>query len=208
MRLAIRKVVHQHRARGLPVAAGASDLLVVRLDAAGQRQVHHRADVGLVHAHPEGDGRDHYVELSPEKRGLHLVANVGREPRVVGLDEVVAAQLVGHGLGHLACGRVDDRRQPPGTVEPLAGARGPLSGRNFERLQRKVVPAKPVDEEACLCAHAQLLDDVPLHHRGCCRGERDNRRRAQHRKAFPQQPVIGPEVVAPLRDAVGFVDGQ
>ena len=54
----------------------------------------------------------------------------------------------------------------------------------------------------------QLRDDVVLH-AWCRRGsERDDRRRAQQRKALAEHPVSRTKVVSPLRDAVGLVDGD
>ena len=68
----------------MAVAAGAADLLVVGLDGAGQRGVDDGADVGLVDAHAEGDGRDDHLELAGEEVALHALARAGVEAGVVG----------------------------------------------------------------------------------------------------------------------------
>ena len=53
----------QQQAEGVvPVAAGAADLLVVRLDRARRREVDDRAHVGAVDAHAEGVGGDDDLE--------------------------------------------------------------------------------------------------------------------------------------------------
>ncbi len=54
----------------------------------------------------------------------------------------------------------------------------------------------------------ELLQDVVLHQRRRRRRQRDHRRRPQQRQALPQHPVVGPEVVPPLRDAVRLVHGD
>ena len=76
--------VHQHGPRRLAVAAGSADLLVVPLERSGQRGVDHGADVGLVDAHPEGDGRDDDLELAREEARLDAVSLLRVEPRVIG----------------------------------------------------------------------------------------------------------------------------
>ena len=57
-------------------------------------------------------------------------------------------------------------------------------------------------------AKAELIDDVALHQRGRRRGQRDHRSRTQQRQAFVEHAVLGSKIVAPVRDAVGFVDGD
>ena len=53
---------------------------------------------------------------------------------------------------------------------------------------------------------AELLRDVVLDARRRGGGERDDGRGPQQRQPLAEQPVVGPEVVAPLRDAVRLVD--
>ena len=65
---------------GPAVAAGAADLLVVALEAAGQRGVDDRAHVRLVDAHAERDGGDDHLEPSAEEAGLHAVAGAVAMP--------------------------------------------------------------------------------------------------------------------------------
>ena len=68
-----------------------------------------------------------------------------------------------------------------------------------------LVRRKPWMKRAC-AGEAELLDDVVLHPRRGGGGERDHRRRPEQRQALAEQPVVGAEVVAPLRDAVRLVD--
>ena len=80
-------------------------------------------------------------------------------------------------------------------------------GHRVDDLHRDVRAAKAVDEPARL-HEAQLRDDVVLHHRRGRRRQRQHRGGAQLGQALAEHAVLGAEVVAPLRDAVGLVDGD
>ena len=54
----ILSVVQQQRVRGVAVAAGTADLLVVRLGTVGHVEVHHETHVRTVDAHAESDRGD------------------------------------------------------------------------------------------------------------------------------------------------------
>ena len=60
--------------------------------------------------------------------------------------------------------------------------------------------------EAPRARHAQLLDDVTLNLRGCGRGQADDRGRLQAAQPVFQHAIVGAKVMAPLGNAVGFVD--
>ena len=55
---------------------------------------------------------------------------------------------------------------------------------------------------------SQLLDDVVAHLLCCGRGVGMNARLGKPRSQLLQHPVLGPKVVAPRADAVGFVDRE
>src|SRR4051812_11223088 len=57
-------------------------------------------------------------------------------------------------------------------------------------------------------AQAELLDDVVPHAAGRARGERCKWTLWEMRTQPLQQAVIRTEFMSPLRDAVGFVDGE
>ena len=61
---------------------------------------------------------------------------------------------------------------------------------------------------AAVVAEPELRHDVLLHLGRRGRGKGDDRRGAQGLQVLPEHPVVGPEIMAPLRDAVGFVDGD
>ena len=69
---------------GLAVAAGAAGFLVVALDGAGQVQVGDEAHIGLVDAHPEGDGGDHHDAVLAQEAVLVGGPLFGAHARVVG----------------------------------------------------------------------------------------------------------------------------
>ena len=109
VRAAVGIGVHQDRRARAAVAAGAADLLVVAFHAAGQRGVDDGADVRLVDAHAEGDGRDDDVELAREEIGLHLFAARGRPgPRGTAAAAKSRCSSSASFSASAARGRVDD----------------------------------------------------------------------------------------------------
>lgn len=66
MDFSIDEGVEEHCSRGLPVASGSADFLVVLFDAAGEGSVDYSADVGFVDAHAEGDCGYDYFQFSRE----------------------------------------------------------------------------------------------------------------------------------------------
>jgi hypothetical protein len=63
-------------------------------------------------------------------------------------------------------------------------------------------------DEAGEVLQLELVGDVVLHDRGRGRGEGDDGRRTQHGQVLAESAVVGAKVMAPLGDAVGFVDGD
>ncbi len=130
------------------VAAGAADLLVVRLDRAGRRQVEHGAHVGAVDAHAERVGRDDHLDCARREAALGRVARRGVEAGVIdgrvpaGLCEPRAFLFRGAPRG-----RVDDRGAAlaAGHAERLdqRGVDGAFAlelPADVERAQRQVRP--------------------------------------------------------------------
>jgi hypothetical protein len=209
----------------LDAAAGAADLLVVGDDRAGRLVVHDELQVRLVVAHPQRAGRDERLDVVAQQPLLGgdpplglLLAAVGQRRDVVRGQE--GGDLLGVALGQ----RVDDPRagqarqvlDQPG--EPLRGAR------QLQRLQ----PQAGAAERAAVGAQARVGDAG----RGRAGGGLaralpqlvehvgddavvGGRGRAEHGDARGQRgehvldtAVVGPEVVAPVRDAVRLVDHQ
>ena len=94
--------VHQIGAARSSVAPRAANLLVVAFQCRRQPGVNHRANVGLVDAHAEGDGGDDYFEFAGLKCGLHTLPRRRIKPRMVGSRWDAARKLFSQLLRHFA----------------------------------------------------------------------------------------------------------
>ncbi len=55
-------------------------------------------------------------------------------------------------------------------------------------------------------SQVELRDDIFLHKRGCGRRHAYDRGGTEMQKSLRQHPVIGSEVMTPLRDTMRFID--
>ena len=192
--------------------AGPADLLVVGDRRLRGAQVHDEAQVGLVEAHAQRAGGHQRLDLIPEQGGLGRLALGMVVLAGVGGDQVAAvAQELGHFTGAGDGQRVDDARAvqlvqvlgQPG--QPLLRPGQPHHGQ---------VQALPVQVAAQHQGRAgrsglELLGDVAGHSGvGRRRGGQDGDAGRQLGQQRGQPPVVGPEVVAPVRDAVRLVHDQ
>ncbi len=119
--------------------------------------------------------------------------------------ETPAGERLGHALGGGAAGAVDDAA----LVLPRAHEIDDL-------LQRLVLGGDAVGEVGAVEARderhrrteLQVRDDVLAHAAGRGGGERHQRHAGQGRAEAGELAILGTEVVAPLRHAVGLVDGE
>ena len=200
--------VHQVGAAGRSVAPGAANLLVVAFEGRGQPGVNHGADVGLVDAHAEGDGGHDDLQFAGLKGGLHALAGRRIKARVVSRrGNARRDSSVGQLLGSFARGGVDDGRTPRRIGQQAADRLRPLRHGKLDHLNGQIVAPEAVDELGRL-HHPQLRQNVGLHRRRGRGRQRQHRRRTQRGQVLAQHPVIGAEVVAPLRDAMRLVDGD
>ena len=130
-----------------------------------------------------------------------------RHPRVVGHRAQVALQLSRERRRLLPRRRVDDGGAPRLVGEDLLHQLSPAARRHLGHLHREVRPAEAVDE-APRVHEAELRADVVLDARRRRRRQRDDRRGAQQREPRAEEPVVGAEIVPPVRDAVRLVDGD
>jgi hypothetical protein len=161
------------------------------------------ADIGLVDAHPEGDGRNHHHVFGCDERGLVPGAHFGGETGVIGQDGASArAQLFGE-LVHLRPGRrIDDPR--PGLLgEKLGELLGSIVAVANEIAD--VGAVEPGDDQAFV-RNAELGEDIGAGVLVGGRGQGKARDVGKHLQQRAQQAVVGAEVVAPFGYAVRFVD--
>ena len=201
----VARVVEQHSIGTLAVASGTSGFLEVGFDGVGTVVVDDQTHIGLVDAHAKGVGSHYHPPFVVLPLLLVAVLDGGVESgmEVVGTDAGVGEHL-GYLLGALAAAHIDD-----GTA--LHGS---------EDMQQLVVfvggVAHDVAQVLALKAHAehvvffepQLVLDV-YHHLGRGGGsEREDRYIGLDAAYVGNTQVTGTEVIAPLADAMGFVDGD
>jgi hypothetical protein len=172
--------------------------------------VRDRAHVGLVDAHPERVGGDDDLCLAGHEARLRGRPPVAREAGVVGqrLDPQLAAEVGRQALGLRAGARVDDRRPRSGLGErrdePSALVGGATAGHHREAQVRAVEAGGHPDR----VAEAEPRHDVGGHLGRRRRGRRHDRLRPEPARRVGEAKVVGPEVVAPLGDAVRLVDDE
>ena len=203
----------QHRLRRQPVAAAASGLLVVGLEAGRDRHVPDRAHVGLVDSHAEGVGGDDHFGVAFHEAALGRGAVLGLHAGVVGeRPQARLAQRLGDLVGVAAGAAVDDRRPVRGIGEPafeqgqpprlralalqthdVEGEVGPVeAGAHLERLLEDPKRATISAATALVAVAVQAITGGPPEPLG----------------DLGQAQVVGAEIVPPFGDAMRLVDGE
>ena len=201
----LEAVEHVRLGRGA-VAARAADLLIIGLHAAGQIGVEDVAHVRLVDPHAESDGGDdHHARLGHESVLVRL-PRLLLHARVVGERAHPVPRQHGGGLLGLAARQaVDDAALAlvPGDEVPKLPLPVAL------HLHRELdVGAVEAEHELPGPSSEQLVHDVvPRHFVGGRRQRRDGDAGEEIAQAA-EVLVFRPEGRAPLRDAVGLVDGE
>ena len=187
----------------LAVAARPAGLLVEGLDRLGDAGMGDEADVRLVDAHAEGDGRDHHHLLARHENALVARAQAGFEPGMIGQSRPPGrGELGGDRLRLVAARHIDDAR--PG----LLGEQGLELGRHPVARTDMVADVRPVEagDDQAVRGDAELREDVGLRARVGGGGEREPRHLRKGVEQRPEQPVVRPEVVPPFADAMRLVD--
>ena len=192
---------------GQAVAAGPAGLLVVGFESLRRVEMDDEAHVRLVDAHAEGDRRDDHDAVILDEAVLMGRAHGLVEAGVIGQGGIAAFGQPGRGLLDLVARQAIDDAGMAGVaglqeVFELAAA-ALLHGHAIADVRA----VEAGDEDAAL-AEVQPLDDVAAGRRVGGGGEGD----ARHLRVTGMQDrelqIFRPEVVAPLRDAVGLVDGE
>ena len=207
----VAHAIDEDALRRLAVAAGAARFLRVGFDRTRQIVVHDEADVRLVDAEAERVGRDDGFNRLLHEEFVHGDAVVLLQFRVIdgGRNVEMFLQILLHFERVLDRRRVDDA----GAVEIV------VLEQRLERAQlaRFVFrAAHAVDQvRAIEAAHdrldvgdAELREDVFAHGRRGGRGEREHGRFAERLDDAAEIEIGRAEVVAPLADAMRFVDHE
>ncbi len=165
----------------------------------------HVADIGLVDAHAEGDRSHDHVDPLHQEVVLIRGARGGVHAGVVGQRlDAVGYQQFGQLLHLLAAQAVDDAALALVLLDEADDvAVDVVFGPDL------VVEVRPVEGglEDRGIAHAQILLDIHLHLRRGGGREGDQRGLADLVDDRADAAVLGAEIMPPLRDAVGLVDG-
>ena len=204
-------VVQEHAAGRAAVATAPADLLVVGLGGARQVVVDDDPDIRLVHAHAERAGGHHAAHPVGHETVLDAATAVGVHARVVGGGvDPAAPQGLSHLLRPTPRGAVDEGRATlgGGVAQVSRGDLGLVSGTpDALDAQEEVRPAEAAHELGRV-RQPEPQSDVLAHlgRGGGGAGEHGRRPEGSHRGSEAQ--VVGPEVVAPLADAVGLIDSH
>ena len=200
----ILATVQQDAAGGRPVPARPARLLVVALHVLGHIVVDDIPDIGLVDAHAEGVGGHHHLHPVVEEVLLvPLPLLWGQASVIPGGGYPPLAEEVAHLLHILPGGTVDDAALAGAALHQLQQRR-PLVRRLLD-LKIQVLPVKAGGQLQRVLQVQQAVD-VRLHVRRGGGGEGSHRGpvgQALHKGGDVQ--VGGPEILAPLGDAVGLV---
>ena len=197
--------IQQDSAGGLTVAPGPTDFLVIALNAARQGGMNHGADVGLVDAHAKGDGGDDHLQAASAEQVLHPLSFLWVQTGVIGGGRVIHAQFQRQRLGLFASGGINNGGSLSRIGQNPAYRLMPLwSTPTLNCFYRQIGSAKTVNIAGRL-GKTELGDDVFLHQQRRSRSQGNHRRGPQQGQMPTQHPVIGAEIMAPLRDAMRFV---
>ena len=186
------------------VTAGAAGLLIIGLDRAGQIQMRDIADIWLVDTHAESNRGNKAETFFLEERILIGVTNLARHAGVVGpRPDTLLVEPFCRVLDLGAGKTVND------------AARSGVAGQKTQQLLARLIPldnlignVRTVERrgEHLARAQRQLVDDVFSCMRISRRSERHPRDAGIMLGEMTKFAIFRPEVMPPLRNAMGLVD--
>ena len=200
----VRERVKKDALRGVTVPSRPPGLLLKVFDRSWHRSMNDRSDVASIDAHAEGDRGDHDIQLLAGESVMHSISFLASQSRVVvGHRDAVRAQAFRDLFGVSTAERVDDDR--------FSSVASDL----FEQLLLAVFAwsdpvgqIRPVERthHHLRISELQLMDDVVANPRCGGRGTGVDRDAGKKVAQCRELAVLGAEVMAPLTDAVGFID--
>ena len=204
---AVAMMKEEHTLRRQPVAPGAARFLIVAFEVARQIVVNDGTHIGLVDAHAKGDRRHQYRHIVANEALLILTALLVGQTCVIGESaNAVVLQQAGEFVDVAPRLTVDDHGLLGSGAQQIEQftVRAPMLA---PHLVRKVGPVEAGYMNVRL-PQPELLQDVDAHTLGRGGGQRQHWRLRVALAQGAKLAVLGPEVVAPLADAVGLVNGQ
>ena len=198
------------------VASGAADLLVVGLYRAGRSQVGDGAHIGAVDPHAEGVGGDDDLNPVLDEIALDLVAIRPSHAGVIGCcppagileaDGFLFGDLAGRGVYDGRTGFLVRSAEGFGQqrVDPLTSLGGAA---DLGDPQCEVGAGKAAQQLRGVSGQSEAFEDLVAHYRCGSRCTGENPGVGQAAQQLADLQIFGAEVVTPLADAVGFVDGD
>ena len=198
--------VKRERVRRQAVAAGTSDFLVIAFDIGRHVGVKNEADIRLVDPHAEGDGRHHDNAILLQEEIL-IARAVG--PLHAGMIrqrlDAALAQDIGEFVSLAPRSAIDDTGLPFMLLDEIGDL---LASAGFcLHRQAQVWPIEAVHEHRRR-AREQLFNNIRARRGIGSRGERHGLHAAKLRLRGAERRVFRAKVMAPLRDAMRFVDRE
>ena len=208
--------IEKNAARRVAVAPGAAGFLQVILQRARDVGVDHQPHVRLVDPHAEGVGGRDRAQLAADEAPLHLLLRLRRQARVETVrGDPLQLQVLRDVLALLPRGAVDDRaaRRVGRQIgrQDLEDVRELLSSRGRDHLEgeigafRAAVEHGQFDVEFVPKMAVDVPDDIGFRGRGQTQDRRDRSVTCSLADETSYVSVVGPEVVAPARQAVRLV---
>lgn len=196
----------QFAVRRLAVATCAPDFLLIVFERLWQVEMDYAADVRLINAHAECDGRDDHLALAAHECLLRGITIFGSHAGVISSrPEPRASEMRGHVLGgflesHIHDGGADLR------VSQTLREHGQALARRARRHAQMEISTAEGSLHMPLRRDAKCLANVARHIRRRRRREREHGAQRQLLGHAREAQVLGAEIVAPLGNAVRLVN--